>query len=182
MKKFLFSLTMLAAVALAGLTTSCGGNDNDNTTTNGGGNVVPQPDVEKVYTSTVDINAVNPENPEEKAPLGQVESNVDVKIKPSTSTLDLKIVGIDLSSIGVPAVAEPFDVQLANIPYTLVDGVYNINFTEKVNLPFASVSAEMQYLKGSIQNNTIEMEIYAIGSEDLMDMPVLISVNGTEKN
>ena len=182
MKKILFSLTMLAAVALAGLTTSCGGNDNDNTTTNGGGNVVTEPDVEKVYASTVDIIAVVPENPEENESLGQVESNVDVKIKPSTSTLDLKIVGIDLSSLGVPAVAEPFDVQLANIPYTLVDGVYNINFTEKVNLPFASVSAEMQYLKGSIQNNTIEMEIYAIGSEDLFYMPVLISVNGTEKN
>ena len=182
MKKILFSLTMLAAVALAGLTTSCGGNDNDNTTTNGGGNVVTEPDVEKVYASTVDINLVVPENPEENESLGQVESDVDVKIKPSTSTLDLKIVGIDLSSLGVPAVAEPFDVQLANIPYTLVDGVYNINFTEKVNLPFASVSAEMQYLKGSIQNNTIEMEIYAIGSEDLMYMPVLISVNGSEKN
>ena len=180
MKKILFSLTMLAAVALAGFTTSCGGNDdNDNTNTNGGGSIVVQ-DIDKVYASSVNIEAVNPDDPTEKAPLGQVESNV--KIKPSTSTLDLKIVGIDLSSIGVPAVAEPFDVQLANIPYTLVNGVYNINFTDKINLPFASVSAEMQYLKGSIQNNSIVLEIYAIGSEDLLYMPVLIIVNGTENN
>ena len=156
MKKFLFSLTMLVAVALAGFTTSCGGNndDNDDNTNNNGGGGIGQ-EIEMVFASTVDINAVNPEDPTEKAPLGQVESNVDVKIKPATSTMDLKIVGIDLSSMGVPAVAEPFDVQLANIPYALVDGVYNVNFTQKVNLPFASVSAEMQYLRGSIQNNTI---------------------------
>lgn len=182
MKKILFSLTMLAAVALAGLTTSCGGNDNDdNTNTNGGGSVVAQ-EIDKVYASSVNIVLVDPEDPTVKEPLGQVESNVDVKIKPSTSTLNLKIVGIDLSSLGVPAVAEPFDVELANIPYTLVDGVYNINYTEKVNLPFASVSAELQYLRGSIQNNTIEMEIFALGSEDLLYMPVLITVNGTESN
>ena len=174
MKKFLFSLTMLAAVALAGFTTSCGGNDDD------GGDL--QNDIDKVYASSVNIEAVNPENMDEKAPLGEVQSNVDVKIKPATSTMDLKIVGIDLSSMGVPAVAEPFDVQLANIPYALVDGVYNVNFTQKVNLPFASVSAEMQYLRGSIQNNTIELEIFAVGSEDLLYMPVLISVSGTVNN
>ena len=95
--------------------------------------------------------------------------------------LDLKIEGIDLSSIGVPAVAEPFDVQLTGVPYVLADGVYNINYTQKIDLPFASVSAEMQYLRGSIQNNTIELEIFAVGSEDLLSMPVLISVSGTEK-
>ena len=174
MKKFLFSLTMLAAVALAGFTTSCGGNDDD------GGDL--QNDIDKVYASSVNIEAVNPENMDEKAPLGEVQSNVDVKIKPSTSTLDLKIVGIDLSSIGVPAVAEPFDVQLANIPYSLVDGVYNVNYTQKINLPFASVSAEMQYLRGAVKNGSVELEIFAIGSEDLLSMPVLITVNGTEAN
>ena len=127
------------------------------------------------YSSIINIDVVNPEDLTEKEPLGQVESNVDVKIK--ASTLNLKIVGIDLSSLGVPVFAEPFDVELANVPYTLVDGVYNINYTEKVNLPFASVSAELQYLRGSIQNNTIEMEIFVIGSEDLLYMPVLITVN-----
>ena len=86
-----------------------------------------------------------------------------------------------LNSIGVPAVADPFDVQLTGVPYVLVDGVYNINYIQKIELPFASVSAEMQYLRGSIQNNTIELEIFAVGSEDLLSMPVLISVNGTEK-
>lgn len=173
MKKFLFSLTMLAAVALAGFTTSCGGNDDD-------GDL--QDDIQKVYASEVNIEAVNPENFDEKAPLGNVQSDVKLTIKPSTTTLDLKIEGIDLSSIGVPAVAEPFDVQLTGVPYVLVDGVYNVNYTQKIDLPFASVSAEMQYLRGSIQNNTIELEIFAVGSEDLLSMPVLISVNGTEKN
>lgn len=173
MKKFLFSLTMLAAVALAGFTTSCGGNDDD-------GDL--QDDIQKVYASEVNIEAVNPENFDERAPLGNVQSDVNLVIKPSTTTLDLKIEGIDLSSIGVPAVAEPFDVQLTGVPYVLADGVYNINYAQKIDLPFASVSAEMQYLRGSIQNNTIELEIFAVGSEDLLSMPVLISVSGTEKN
>ena len=59
MKKFLFSLTMLAAVALAGFTTSCGGNDDD-------GDL--QDDIQKVYASEVNIEAVNPENFDERAP------------------------------------------------------------------------------------------------------------------
>ena len=173
MKKFLFSLTMLAAVALAGFTTSCGGNDDD-------GDL--QDDIQKVYDSEVGIYVVDPEDLDTKEYLTGVQSDVNLVIKPSTTTLDLKIEGIDLSSIGVPAVADPFNVELTGVPYVLVDGVYNINYVQKIELPFASVSAEMQYLRGSIQNNTIELEIFAIGSEDLLSMPVLISVNGTEKN
>lgn len=167
MKKFLFSLTMLAAVALAGFTTSCGEDLQD--------------DIQKVYDSEVDIYGLNPEDLNEKELLTTVQSDVKVKIQPSKTTLDLKIEGVDLSSLEIPAVADPFDVQLTSVPYVLIDGVYHINYTQKIILPFASVSAEMQYLKGSIQNNIIELEISAEGSEDLMNMPVLISVSGTEK-
>ena len=174
MKKFLFSLTMLAAVALAGFTTSCGGN--------GDGDGDLQEDIQKVFASNVAIEAVDLEDSANNELISVVQSDVDVKIQPSKTTLDLKIDGIDLSNLGIPLLAEPFNVQLTGIPYVLTDGVYHINYTQKINLPFASVSAEMQYIKGSIQNNTIELEIFAIGDEEeLLGMPVLITVNGTEK-
>lgn len=179
MKKFLFSLTMIAAVTLAGFTTSCGGGDDNNADS---GNVTPQqPDIENVYASTVNIEAVNPENIEDRDDLATVNSDVKVIIKPSANALDLSIKGIDLSAIGVPAVAQPFDVELTNIPYNLENGVYKVNFTQKVSLPFASVSAELQYLKGDVTGSNINIEIYAIGDNDLLNMPVLITVQGPKK-
>ena len=183
MKKFLFSLTMLAAVALAGFTTSCAdGGDNDPINP---GNTDSY--IYKTYECNIDVLG-----------LSSFENIlVNVKLNETKQTLDLSISGLDLSSVA-QALTEPIKINLDNVPYN--KDTYEISYgaigyepegiMEFVN-PFAlgsvnikltsEATADLYYLTGSVNGENASLEIAVIGKGLLNDIEVAINVNGVEK-
>lgn len=182
MKKFLFSLTMLAAVALAGFTTSCAdGGDNDPINP---GNTDSY--VYKTYECNIDV-----------VDISRFEDIlVNVKLNETKQTLDLSISGLDLSAVA-PALTEPACINLDNVPYN--KDTYEISYgaielaergLEFVNpFAFGSVSitltseatADLCYLTGSVNGENASLAIKVIGKGVLEGFEVDINVNGVEK-
>lgn len=151
MKKFLFSLSMVAALSLAVFTTSCG-DDDDN------GNILPQTPPESStdggsgegsgdgatdsettenqtaeYTSTLKVVTGSPEEVEagNGEDLGTITEDVKIEINKEQSTVGLSIKGINLGILdNIPeGLQAPFDIELQGVPYTN-DGndIYTIDY------------------------------------------------------
>ena len=197
MKKFLFSLTMLAAVALAGFTTSCadGGNDDNNDNNGGGGG--PAQTSSTIYESSLNVKLGTPEEVAEgiAEDLGSITEDVKIDIKSSQKTLDLSIKGINLGRFEneaiPPTLKTPFDIELKNVPYTDSEGVYNIEFeptlideeaeSTDVVIKVGEFNAYLRSLKGNIEEGTLNLKIYVRGEENLAYAPVFITVTGIKK-
>ena len=190
MKKFLFSLTMLAAVALAGFTTSCGGDDDgsDNTTNNGG--VTPSTEIVKVFNSDLNVKTGMPG--EDLEDLGVIEEDVNIKLYPATEKLDLSINGLNLGSLNnIPGPLQtPFDIILKNVPFTKEGDNYKIEYELPINEETLSTdvaikiqdnNAYLVSLIGTISGDNINVSIFVVGDEELLYIPVNIFVEGTEK-
>ncbi len=191
MKKFLFSLTMLAAVALAGFTTSCGGNDDggdDNTTNNGG--VTPSTEIVKVFNSDLNVKTGMPG--EDLDDLGVIEEDVNIKLYTNQNKLDLSINGLNLGSLNnIPGPLQtPFDIILKNVPFTKEGDNYKIQYELPINEETLSTdvaikiqdnNAYLVSLVGTISGDNINVTIFVVGDEELLYIPVNIFVEGTEK-
>ncbi len=190
MKKFLFSLTMLAAVALAGFTTSCGGDDDgsDNTTNNGG--VTPSTEIVKVFNSDLNVKTGMPG--EDLEDLGVIEEDVNIKLYTATEKLDLSINGLNLGSLNnIPGPLQtPFDIILKNVPFTKEGDDYKIEYELPINEETLSTdvaikiqdnNAYLVSLIGTISGDNINVTIFVVGDEELLYIPVNIFVEGTEK-
>ena len=184
MKKFLFSLTMLVAVALAGFTTSCS-NNND-----GGDDDKANA---KVYSSSLNVQTGTPDEIQQGlgVDLGTITEDVKIEMNSSANTLNLSIKGINLGELAdIPAPLQaPFDIELNNVPYTVAGGVYNINMNLPINeetlttdvaININGNSAYLISFVGSINGSDLQLKIFVLGDEGLMYIPVNISVTGTE--
>ncbi|MBR4119880.1 MAG: hypothetical protein IKK64_07380 [Bacteroidales bacterium] len=189
MKKFLFSLTMLAAVALAGFTTSCGGDDDgsDNTTNNGG--VTPSTEIVKVFNSDLNVKTGMPG--EDLEDLGVIKEDVNIKLYTATEKLDLSINGLNLGSLNnIPEPLQtPFDIILKNVPFTKEGDNYKIEYELPINEETLSTdvaikiqdnNAYLVSLIGTISGDNINVTIFVVGDEELLYIPVNIFVEGTE--
>ena len=182
MKKFLFSLTMLAAVALAGFTTSCSndGGDDDKATA-------------KVYSSSLNVQTGTPDEIQDGlgVDLGTITENVKIEMNSTANTLNLSIKGINLGELAdIPAPLQaPFDIELNNVPFTVAGEVYNINMNLPINeetlttdlaININGNNAYLISLVGSINGSDLQLKIFVLGDEGLMYIPVNITVIGTE--
>ena len=183
MKKFLFSLTMLAAVALAGFTTSCAdGGDNDPINP---GNTDSY--IYKTYSCNVIVEGME----------SSFENIlVNVRLNETKQVLDLSLSGLDLHSLA-PALTEPVNINLDNVPYnkdTYSISYGAIEFAEQGmefdnNFTFGSVSitltseatADLYYLTGDILGENANLQIAVFGKGLLPEMDVIINVTGIEK-
>ena len=188
MKKFLFSLTMLAAVALAGFTTSCadGGNDDNNA---GGG--APAQTSATIYESSLNVQSGTPNEIEEGigTDLGTITENVKIELNSSQQTLNLSIKGIDLSEIqNLPeGLNTSFDIELKNVPYTASEDVNEINylfeldeelFTTDLAIDINGNNAYLVSLTGTITDSNLKLTIFVVGDEYLHYIPIVIVVDG----
>ena len=210
MKKFLFSLSMVAALSLAVFTTSCGGDDDN-------GNILPQlpgtptdpdaptdpdtpvdPDTPEnqtaEYTSSLNVVTGYPDEIEAGfgEDLGTITEDVKIVINSSSNTIDLSIKGINLGELAnIPSgLQAPFDIELQNVPYTETEGEYNVSYNPAINeeemttdvaININGNNAYLFSLEGSINANSLELKIFVLGDENLVDIPVNIFVNGTKK-
>lgn len=190
MKKFLFSLSMVAALSLAVFTTSCGGDDDN-------GNILPQPPEYPTaeYTSSLNVVAGDPDEIEAGLgkDLGTITEDVKIVINSSSNTIDLSIKGINLGELAniPPWLQAPFDIELQNVPYTN-DGndVYTIAYTPNFN-PDAwtgdvaiNINGDKAYLislVGSVDGDNLQLTFFVLGDKNLANMSVNIFVNGTKK-
>ena len=182
MKKFLFSLTMLAAVALAGFTTSCGGNDD--TKDDMGDEMVI-----RHYTSSLNIQTGMPG--EELENLGTITEDVKIELNKDAKNLKFSINGLDLSQLdNIPGPLQaPFDIVLTNVPYTENNGVYEINYTlpideinmsTDVSIKISDNNAYLVSLTGNIIADKLTAQTFVFGDEGLLYIPVNIFVEGEE--
>ena len=138
MKKFLFSLTMLVAVALAGFTTSCS-NNND-----GGDDDKANA---KVYSSSLNVQTGTPDEIQQGGgvDLGTITEDVKIEMNSSANTLNLSIKGINLGELAnIPAPLQaPFDIELNNVPIMKLEW----NLYKKVALTYGKKNVVSPFLE-----------------------------------
>lgn len=194
MKKFLFSLSMVAALSLAVFTTSC--SDDDPAPVN--------PEIQTAeYTSSLNVQLASPEEIEAGigTDLGAISEDVQITINSSSKTLGLSIKEIDLGKIPNPDPTQdhpipaqlresPFPIELQNVPYTETEGVYNVSYYPTINeeemttdvaININGDKAYLVSLEGSINEDNLQLTIYVIGDNNLLWVPVTIIVEGTKK-
>lgn len=189
MKKILFSFAVLVAVALAGLTTSCGGNTGGDDEED-----VTPTQTTKVYGSSLNVLTGTPDEIENGlgADLGTITEDVKIELNSENKTLGLSIKGINLGKLeNIPsALQAPFDIELNNVPYTITDGVYNISYILPIDEELMSTDLALDIngnkaylisLIGEINASNLNLYIFVVGDEELMYIPVNILVEGVEK-
>ncbi len=186
MKKFLFSLSMVAALSLAVFTTSCGGDDDN-------GNILPQPPKYPTAEYTSSLNVVTGYiGEEETEDLGTITENVKIEINEAQSTIGLSIKGINLGELeNIPSgLQAPFDIELQNVPYTETEGEYNVSYNPAINeeemttdvaIGINGNKAYLISLVGSVDGDNLQLTFFVLGDENLLYIPVNIFVNGTKK-
>lgn len=169
MKKLTFVMSLLMAVLVMGVT-SCKSSDKDEPF-----NPAPTPVVNS-YNGTISIYLM--ENPGPDDAPDQVINNQDVKVTilPWENKL---YIAIDDLQINIPPIVATTDISIMNIPYTPSNGAYNVAFNGHNTISFLGTTADVQRIDGTITNTALPITVFAVGSEELLNMPVTIVVDAT---
>ena len=134
-----------------------------------------------VYSSSIKIQLGTPEHIEMN--LGTINEDVNIILNsPAEKTFNLSIKDINIPSLQLA----PFDIELSNVPYSESEDVKEINylfeldyelFTTDVAIDINGYKAYLVSLTGTISDSNLSLKMFIIGDENLMYMPVVLSIN-----
>lgn len=178
MKKFYSIAMLLMLVVTVSSLTSCNNNDNDNTVNNvnGSGTEVQT----KTFTGILKVYDRLSESSED--PNGEITVPVEdmsLNMTLATTTFGLSIEDLVLEITGMGA-TPPSTLSISDVPYTVSSSdadICEVDYTCNVQIDILGTYANVTKIKGSFSksSNVMDLAILAVGSDELLGVPVYIS-------